>query len=94
MWKESLDSLELEFGYFDRGPHHYTYSDDILSRNTGSYASYEFHWTISDYIDTVMNLGCEMIKVDEYGDESEGWESAPLQGLPQSLLIVAKKKKV
>ncbi len=94
MWKESSDSLELEFGYFDRGPRHYTYTDDILSRNQGSYASYEFHWTISDYIDTVMNLDCDLIKVDEYGDAPEGWESAPLQGLPQSLLIVAKKNKV
>ena len=94
IWKDSPDSLELEFGYFDRGPHQYNQTDDILSSETGSFVSYEFQWTISDYVKTVMDLGCELIKVDEYGDEPEGWEGAPLQGLPLSLLIVAKKQKV
>lgn len=57
----------------------------------GPLKSYEFHWTVGDYINAVVNAGCHVLFVDEYGEEVADWEGAPLHGLPESLLIVARK---
>ena len=53
--------------------------------------SYEFHWTIGDFMTAVRDAGCELIALREIGDQKEGWETPPLTGLPQDLLIVERK---
>jgi SAM-dependent methyltransferase len=92
IWKESKDSLQIEFDYFDRGPHKWDRSEDIPGAEPGSLPSYEFHWTVSEFLAAVVDAGCELLLFDEVGDEPEGWEIAPLEGLPQSLLIVSRKR--
>jgi SAM-dependent methyltransferase len=92
LWKDSALKLELQFSYFNRGPHTYAYSDNILVRESGDYRCHEFHWTLSDFISAVMNAGNELICVKEVGDAMEGWESTPMQGLPQCLVIAARKR--
>jgi len=66
-------------------------SEDILSRESGAMKSYEFHWTIADYINAVLQTGCCLLMVDEHGEAAADWEGAPLHGLPEFLLIVARK---
>ena len=91
IWKDSKDALIVGSSYFQRGPFEYDVSEDILGRKPGLLKSYEFHWTIGDYISAVQKAGCALLLVDEYGDEVADWEGAPLHGLPEFLLIVGRK---
>ena len=52
---------------------------------------YEFHWTVSQYLNAVIEQGAELVKFEEIGDAAEGWEYAPMDGLPQMLLIAGRK---
>ena len=92
IWRDSDDALIVEMPYFERGPFEYDASDDILSRAPGNSKSYEFHWTICDYINAVLSAGCRLLGVDEHGEEVAEWEGSPLHGLPEFLLIIARKE--
>ncbi len=92
IWKELPDRLEQEFSYFDRGPHQYDRSEEVPDIEPGAFPSYEFHWTMGDFAMAVLDAGCELIRVDEFGEQPEGWEVAPLGGLPKSLLLVGRKR--
>jgi len=39
-----------------------------------------------------MNAGCELMAMDEIGDERRGWEDVPVDGLPYNLLLVGRKR--
>jgi len=43
IWKELPEGLEIEFGYFESGPHVYDRSEEIPGAEAGSLPSYEFH---------------------------------------------------
>ncbi len=92
VWRESNAGLELEFGYFDRGPHEYDRSGEVPDAMPGSYPSYEYNWTVADFTSALLNAGCELIALEEIGADAEEWERAPLTGLPQSLLVVGSKR--
>jgi SAM-dependent methyltransferase len=92
VWQESPDQLKIEFGYFDRGPHQYDRSEDVPGTPAGSLPSYEFHWTVSDYVTALMDAGCELEAIDEFGDKIERWEYSPMTGLPYYLLLVGRKR--
>ncbi len=91
IWKESKTTLSVKSRYLDRGPFEYEYTGNILSRKSGSLKSYEYHWTIADYVNSVISSGCRILFVDEFGEDVNDWEGAPLAGLPEFLLIVARK---
>ncbi len=91
IWKDSKDSLVVESSYYNRGPYEYNVSEDILRPKPGVLKSYEFHWTIADYINCILQAGCNLLEVEEHGEEVGDWEGAPLHGLPELLLIVARK---
>lgn len=59
---------------------------------TGSLPSYEFHWTVSDLAMAMLDAGCELVFLDEMGDKRDSWETAPLEGLPEFLLLVGRKR--
>jgi len=92
IWAFDEGELEMEFGYFDRGPHVYDRSDEVPGAEPGSLPSYEFHWTIGDFVGALMGAGCELITLDELGDQKESWETPDLTGLPQVLFIVGRKR--
>ena len=92
VWQESSDELKIEFGYFDRGPQKYDRSEDVPGTPAGSLPSYEFHWTVSDYVSALMDAGCELLAIDEFGDETQRWEYAPMTRLPYYLLLVGRKR--
>ena len=91
VWKDSPDQLTVEYAYFERGPFEFDVSENVLHSEPGSLKQYEFHWTISDYINAVLTAGCRVLEVGEFGEEVADWEGAPLQGLPEFLLIVGRK---
>ncbi|MHC5036964.1 MAG: class I SAM-dependent methyltransferase, partial [Planctomycetota bacterium] len=77
IWKDEKDALRQAFTYFDRGPQKYDRADEIPGAEAGSLPSYEFHWTVSDYITAVLEAGCTVLAVEEFGTGSMGWEIAP-----------------
>lgn len=91
IWKQSPDSLVVEARYLDRGPFEDDHSEDVLARQPGELKSYEFHWTVADYLNAVTRAGCRIELVEEFGEQVAAWEGAPLGGLPEFLLIVARK---
>ena len=78
-------SFILESPYFKRGPFEYQ-SDEGL-------AQFEFHWTVSDHVQALLSAGCELVKMEETGDQNDDWNATELTGLPQYLLLVGKKRK-
>ena len=92
LWQQSLDELKIESTYFDRGPHQYDRSEDVPGTPAGSLPSYEFHWTVSDYVTALMDAGCGLEAIDEFGDKIERWEYSPMTGLPYYLLLVGRKR--
>ena len=91
VWKETGDKLVVEIPYFERGPFRYESAENVLQRKPGIFESYEFYWTVGDYMNAVIGVGCSIIEVDEFGDTKADWETAPLDGLPEYLLIVSRK---
>jgi SAM-dependent methyltransferase len=91
LWRASQDHLSVEHPYFARGPFEYDANEDVLRPEPGTLKSYEFHWTVSDLINSVLNGGCHLLEVHEFGDNVADWEGAPLHGLPEFILIVARK---
>jgi ubiquinone/menaquinone biosynthesis C-methylase UbiE len=89
LWAENPDRMELEFRYFDRGPHQYDRSEETTE--PGPLPSYEFHWTVSEYVTTMMNAGMQLVQMEEYCDNPQDWETAPLSGLPSNLFLVGRK---
>jgi ubiquinone/menaquinone biosynthesis C-methylase UbiE len=84
MWADAKDPAPC-YRYVERGP--YTYQTDE------GLPTYEYHWTVADHVQAVIDAGCRLLKVDEYGEEIEdkSFETVDLQMLPAYLLIVGIK---
>lgn len=84
MWHESKGP-EPNHRYFNRGPYEY--------RSDAGLPQIEFHWTVADHIQAVLDAGCALIKVDELGEGKESDEYDPWvpPTLPMYLLIVGCK---
>jgi ubiquinone/menaquinone biosynthesis C-methylase UbiE len=79
MWTSS-DGSKPAHRYFDRGPYPYE-------------STFEYHWTVSDHIQAVVDAGCRIVHVEEHGEgmRDEYWTAADLDSLPACLLIVGTK---
>ena len=94
LWKHSAGPLKQEYPYFDRGPFTYDRSEE-LPGDSGPLPSYEFHWTVSDMTRALLEGGCELLAMEEYGDGRQPWEGdAPLENMPANLVLVGRKKPV
>ncbi len=91
IWGYHADHLKLDCPYFACGPYQYDRADEA-DAPTGSLPSYEFHWTITDLVAAMQAGGCTLLTLHEYGDQAEDWETVPLTGLPEYLLLVGKKR--
>ena len=91
IWQDSPNDLKVKSRYFDRGPHEYDRSEDVPGTPAGSLPSYEFHWTVSHYVTALLTAGCCLVALDEFGEELQSWEYAPMAGLPHYLLLVGRK---
>lgn len=92
IWKWGAPRLELECGYLNRGPFEYDRSDQVDGAEPGSFPSFEFNWTVSDYVAAMQAAGCELLSLQEFGDAQQDWEGTPLAGLPECLLLVGSKR--
>ena len=92
IFKDAPEQLEVESSYLERGPFRYQVSEALFDPNSGEHTAYENHWTIADFYNAMTEPGCEMIAFDEIGDQAEGWEASPLAGLPQVILLAARKR--
>ena len=91
IWRKTQSHLEIESHYLERGPFEYRLNDDILRPKQGDLTSFEFRWTVADYFNAILDAGCVLVSVDEYGEHVGDWEGAPMSGLPEFLLILARK---
>jgi len=84
MWVDA-DGPEARNRYFNRGPYRYTSEEEL--------PTFEYHWTVADHIQAVIDAGCRIVKVEEHGEkvENEYWMAVNLDKLPAYLLIVGKK---
>jgi ubiquinone/menaquinone biosynthesis C-methylase UbiE len=84
MWLDA-EGPEPRNSYFNRGPYPYTSGEGL--------PTFEYHWTVADHIQAVVNSGCRLVAVDEHGEkiEDEFWMTAKLDKLPAYLLIVGTK---
>jgi SAM-dependent methyltransferase len=84
MWLNS-DGPEPRHRYFGRGPYEYRTGEGLRQ--------FEFHWTVADHLQAVLDTGCALVKVDEHGEgkESEDYAKETPEKLPMYLLIVARK---
>lgn len=84
MWHES-DGPAPHYAYFNRGPYEYQTAEGRRQ--------IEFHWTAADHIQSVLDAGCELTGVEEYGEqeEQEDYSKSVPATLPMYLLIVARK---
>ena len=89
IWKWGSDHLEVETPYFNRGPHQFDRAAEAGSQ--AALPSYEFHWTIADFVAALQASGCTLVALHEFGEQAEDWEATPLAGLPQCLLLIGKK---
>jgi ubiquinone/menaquinone biosynthesis C-methylase UbiE len=90
IWKDQASSLEVEFSYFDNGPHEYEASENLFDTEAGGVTQYENHWTVSQYLNAVIQQGMRLVRFEEIGDKAQGFEVPPLAGLPHMLLIAAR----
>lgn len=84
MWLEA-DAATPPHGYFQRGPYKDVSMDGL--------PTFEYHWTVSDHIQAVVDAGCRIVKVEEHGEkiEDEQWTKANLDKLPAYLMIAGRK---
>jgi SAM-dependent methyltransferase len=82
MWTDG-ESLAPRYRYFDRGPYEYG-ADQALP-------SFEYHWTLTDHAQAVLEAGCALVNLAEYGEEKDDLVPAELAMLPTHLLIIARK---
>ena len=83
MWLDG-DGPEPSHRYCNRGPYRYTSEEGL--------PTFEYHWTVADHIQAVVDAGCRIVKVEEYEKKiDEFWMAVNLDKLPASLLIVGRK---
>lgn len=85
MWHESNNPLPKN-SYFNRGPYEYPTNE--------GHTQVEFHWTTADHIQAILDAGCSIDKVDEYGEceEKEDYSEFVPSSLPMYLMIVGRKE--
>jgi ubiquinone/menaquinone biosynthesis C-methylase UbiE len=83
LWDETLE-LNIEHAYFERGPHKYQSEYEV--------EQYEYHWTVADFLQAVMQAGCEVQLVAEHGQGWDEWRETDLRQLPEYILIAGRKR--
>jgi len=91
IWRWQAEELIQDYSYFDRGPHTEERDDLNVACCAGPLRSHEFHWTVSDYANAVIQAGLRLVTMREYGEGQEWWEQCPVGPLPLHLLLVGDK---
>ena len=62
MWLDT-DATAPPHRSFHRGPYEYASAEGLRT--------FEYHWTVADHIQAVVDAGCRIVKVDEHGEKIE-----------------------
>lgn len=86
VWEDSEGS-EPRHSYFDRGPYEYTSTEGL--------PTFEYHWTVADHVQAVIDAGCRIVEIQEHGEGAadEFWMKPNLDKLPGYLTIIGTKRK-
>lgn len=87
MWAGSNGEENLPcHSYLNRGPYQYMSEEGL--------PTFEYHWTVSDHVQAVIDAGCELVKVEEHDLQVEDEDSLEvnLNNFPSTLLVVGCKK--
>jgi len=88
-----VHGYDKETRYLSRGPFEYDRATDN-SRGValaGPLPSYEFHWSVGDFINAIIVAGCEIVECQEFGEKVEPWEGLASGDIPATLMLVARK---
>lgn len=83
VFDEESEQVALKYDYFDRGPFEYQSNEGM--------SQYEYHWTVADHIQAVLDAGCDLLKIEEHGTKRDFWRKTDLQKLPYYLLVASRK---
>ena len=84
VWLEDSEELVAHYRISTTARVEYP-SDDGLTQ-------YEYHWTVADHIQAMLDAGCTLEKIVEFGEGAEeGWLKVDLTKLPEYLLLVGRK---
>ncbi len=83
LWKDGSQHFELATPYFEKGPFEY--------QSDQGFSQFEFHWSVADHVQAILAAGCELLTMEEAGDQNDDWNSTELTGLPETMLLVGKK---
>ncbi|MBC7255385.1 MAG: class I SAM-dependent methyltransferase [Chloroflexi bacterium] len=92
VWADVPDRLEIGYPYYHRGPYVWDRAEEVPGAEPGSLTSYEYHWTVEDYVAALLESGCRLKALHEWGARSQTWEIAPVRDLPEWLLLVGVKE--
>ena len=72
--------------HFNRGPYQYTPDEGL--------PTFEYHWTVADHNQVVVDAGCVIVQVEEHDQqiEDEFWREADLHKLPANLMVAGQKR--
>lgn len=101
---EADDAIRMEYSYFDRTPKERLYdpetgkayalaSDVSPNEREGKPTQVDFQWTVSDFVMALIEVGFEIVDLfEEPTSHPENWRENMLDGLPQGLRILARKR--
>jgi SAM-dependent methyltransferase len=72
--------LRIAFPYFERGPH----------TDGGGLKGHLFHWTVADQFKAIVEAGCDVVKIEEWGKAE--WDDSPASRVPGAFYIVGEKR--
>ncbi|MCY3870866.1 MAG: class I SAM-dependent methyltransferase [Gemmatimonadetes bacterium] len=102
--KDAEDKIRMEYHYFDHTPKEYLYnpetgkgyalvSDVSLEERKGKPTQFNFHWTVSDFVMALIETEFALVDFFEKpAAHPENWRENMLDGLPQGLRILARKR--
>ncbi|MEO0070590.1 MAG: methyltransferase domain-containing protein [candidate division WOR-3 bacterium] len=94
IWRQEPGSPRVAHSYFERRPHPKEEEDEEpLRLPCEPYTLYTYHWTVSDYFYFLTQAGFQIIGFEEVGDSRQHWEMPNLAGLPEQLVIHARKRR-
>lgn len=84
IWSPLNERLIIERPYGERGPY-------LEEGNAGD--PYVFTWTVSDYINAMLNAGFDLVKFEEISnsDVKDIWRNTQFNGLPDEIVLVGRK---
>jgi len=94
IFRANAERYEIETRYLNRGPYEYDRADEnaLGAAMSEPLPSFESHWTVGDFLNAVIGAGCDVLACREFGGAVAVWEGLPSGDIPETLLIVSRKR--